>query len=81
MKGIEKFYVIKNVLENYFLKKGLIVSFIPKYNDGVGSGAHAHISLWKDGYNISGDLYTPYKISGAFESFMAGLLNHHNALV
>lgn len=59
----------------------MIVSFVPKFNESAGCGAHAHVSLWKDGNNISGDMYTPYKISRAFESFLAGVLHHHDALV
>ena len=68
------------MLSKHFQKKGILVNFLPKPNDGVGSGAHAHLSLWKDGESASGDKDAPYAISGVFNSFLAGLLKYFPAL-
>ena len=68
------------MLSKHFQKKGILVNFLPKPNDGVGSGAHVHLSLWKDGESASGDKDAPYAISGVFNSFLAGLLKYFPAL-
>ena len=77
--------IAKMVIRKHFEKKGLITSFIPKPNEAMGTGAHAHLSLWKcDGKNlpsnISGDEFSLYNMSEAFQSFTAGILHHYQAL-
>lgn len=59
----------------------LTASFMPKpFQELSGSGAHIHLSLWKDGNNIfySGDPGKPYNDTARF--FIGGVLKHIHAL-
>jgi glutamine synthetase len=58
----------------------MIVCFLPKSSEDSGNGCHIHMSLWKDGKNITGDKSRKYGISEAIESFMAGILSQYSAL-
>jgi glutamine synthetase len=57
------------------------VNLLPKPNDGVGTGAHAHLSIWQDGKSATGDSSKPFGLSDAFNSFLAGILKYYPALV
>jgi glutamine synthetase len=53
---------------------GWIASFLPKpFADQAGSGCHLHLSLWKDGENLSSQKPSPDSVNG---HFMAGILEH-----
>jgi glutamine synthetase len=60
---------------------GLIASFMPKpFPHSSGSGAHLHLSLWRDGKNL---LYDPNGEKGLSEfgrHFIGGILAHLQAL-
>ena len=62
------------------------VSFLPKLDkDQAGIGAHLHLSLLKvDGVsvplNVTGDEFSMFKMSEAFQAFTAGILHHYPAL-
>ena len=61
MKSIDNYFITRLVLKKHFEKKGMLVSFLPLTREkDVGTGAHAHISLWKRGENISGDITDEY---------------------
>ena len=73
---------VRGVAETQF---GLIASFAPKpFEDGVGSGAHIHFSLWSNdgttnlmyGADAGDRLLSPLG-----RSFVAGMLDHLPALV
>ena len=54
---------------------GLRASFAPKpFLDQIGSGAHLHISLWRDGANLFHDQARPGGLSELGGHFVAGLL-------
>jgi glutamine synthetase len=54
---------------------------MPKPQDGVnGSGLHANLSLWKDGYNAFADNSDPQGLSTVASGFAAGLMEHINAV-
>ncbi|ONK70939.1 uncharacterized protein A4U43_C04F3070 [Asparagus officinalis] len=61
-------------------KHGVVATFVPKYYlDDIGSGSHAHISLWKKGENVfmgSEESKSPHGMSKIGENFMAGVLHH-----
>ena len=63
------------------LKHGYATTFLPKpFLHAAGSGAHLHLSLWRDGRNI---LPNPEGLGGLSPeglSFIAGILNHLPAL-
>ena len=57
------------------------MTFMPKpMEDQMGNGAHVHMSLWKNGKNVTGSKKTQNMMSTEGESFMAGILKHLDAL-
>jgi glutamine synthetase len=61
------------------LQYGLQASFLPKlFSDKSGNGTHLHLSLWKDGVNL-----TPGEqgLSEIAAYFIAGILHHLPALL
>jgi len=53
--------------------------FYRYFPDDIGSGSHAHLSLWENGRNVfmgSAESKTPYGMSKIGEHFMAGVLHH-----
>jgi glutamine synthetase len=61
---------------------GLIASFAPKpFPDQAGSGLHAHMSLWRDGRNVTHDATLPLGLSRTGRAWVAGLLAHLPALL
>jgi len=53
---------------------------LPKVGNYAGNGAHSHISLWKNGFNIIGEAGNNYGLSKEGESFIAGILKNLNIL-
>ena len=63
-KTLDDYYLSREIITQHFRKKGLIASFLPKpFANSMGNGAHIHLSLWKNGKNITGDLTTEHQIS------------------
>lgn len=61
---------------------GLITSFVPKvFAERTGSGAHLHISLWRNGNNLISDSAHPTTLSSEALAFVAGILHHLPALM
>jgi glutamine synthetase len=61
---------------------GLIASFVPKiFADRAGNGAHLHLSLWRDGQNLTADPARPDQLAAETASFVAGVLLHLPALM
>lgn len=53
---------------------GWIATFLPKpFSEQAGSGCHLHLSLWKDGQNLSQEKPGPESLNA---HFMAGILEH-----
>jgi glutamine synthetase len=73
---------VRETLTNYYRRKGLRAVFIPiASKEGGGNGCHVHLSLWKDGKNVLGDMNKKYGLSDAGQNFIAGILHHYKALV
>lgn len=54
---------------------GIMPTFMAKWNAKLpGSSGHIHQSLWKDGENIFYSPDEPYRMSQAFQSYLAGQL-------
>lgn len=63
-------------------RHGLRVSFAPSVVAGhVGNGGHLHISPWRDGENLLAGGEHRYGMTGAGESFLAGILANLPALL
>lgn len=50
MKTLDDYFIAKEIITQHFKKRGLMTTFIPKpIANEAGTGAHVHISLYKDG--------------------------------
>ncbi|MGY3438930.1 MULTISPECIES: glutamine synthetase family protein [unclassified Marinovum] len=57
--------------------QGFAATFLPKYrHDKVGSAAHVHQSLWRDGENAFFDADRPLGKSELMDHYMAGLIKY-----
>ena len=64
------------------LKHGILSSFLPKiFPEQPGSGCHIHMSLWREGENITHDKNGMWELSKEARHFVAGVLNHLPALM
>jgi glutamine synthetase len=65
-------YMVKAIAE----KHGLRATFMPKpFANLTGSGAHVHVSLWKDGKNIFDDGNDGLGLSRQAYNFIGGVMN------
>ncbi|HEY1570115.1 MAG TPA: glutamine synthetase family protein [Pseudonocardiaceae bacterium] len=63
-------------------RHGLRVSFAPQVvPDGVGNGGHVHLSVWDGDRNLCSGGTGPFGLTGAGESFAAGILARLPALL
>jgi glutamine synthetase len=68
---------VRDTVRGVALAHGLRASFAPKpFLDQIGSGAHLHVSLWRDGANLFHDQARPGGLSELGGYFVAGLLEH-----
>lgn len=81
MRSIDNYYMAKEILACYYAKKGYYACFLPKVFSDCSNGAHTHMSLWKDGKNVTGEKNGRYGLSQDFEYFLAGILKSLNVLV
>lgn len=79
-KVLDDYFIAKEVIAQHFRQKGLLATFLPKPQaDGMGNGAHIHMSLWRNGANCTGSKSTPHQMSLEGEAFLAGILRHFDA--
>jgi glutamine synthetase len=58
-------------------QQGFAATFLPKWHhDRVGSAAHVHQSLWRDGRNAFYDADAPLGKSKVMDRYMAGLMKY-----
>jgi len=63
-------------------RHGLMASFVPKvFVEQAGCGAHLHLSLWKQGTNITGKSGRGPTLGREASAFAAGILEHLPALM
>lgn len=69
--------IAKHAVKEIAHMKGHAASFLPKWRaDKVGSAAHVHQSLFKDGTNVFHDADAPHSMSGTMKSYVAGLIKY-----
>ena len=69
--------IAKNAIKEIAWQNGHAASFMAKYHHSkVGSSAHVHQSLWKDGSNAFYDPADKRGMSAVMKSYMAGLLKY-----
>jgi glutamine synthetase len=65
----------KHAVKEIAHQQGYAASFLPKWtHERVGSAAHVHQSLWKDGANAFHDADRPHGKSALMDHYMAGLI-------
>ena len=73
---------LRDTVRGVALAHGYRASFAPKpFLDQIGSGAHLHLSLWRDGRNLMHDPDQEEGLSAAGRAFVGGLLGHLPALL
>ena len=82
LKAADQQVVFRETVRAVAAQHELIASFVPKIlPDKAGSGAHLHISLWRDDHNLVPDPQRPGAISSEAAAFVAGVLHHLPALM
>jgi glutamine synthetase len=78
---LDGYYLAKEIIALHFKQRGMVVTYLPKPTpEEMGNGCHMHISVWRDGKNITGDPSNEYMFSKEGEHFMAGILKNYDAL-
>lgn len=78
----DTFVLVRETIRAISLRHGLRASFSPKVEvEGVGNGAHVHLSLWADGNNVMTGDDGGFGLSRTAASFSAGILDRLPALL
>lgn len=78
----DTFVLVRETIRAVTARRGLRATFAPKVlADGVGNGAHVHLSLWRDGSNAMADGTGRYGLTVPGEAFAAGILARLPALL
>jgi glutamine synthetase len=73
---------LRDTVRGTALVHGYRASFAPKpFLDQIGSGAHLHLSLWREGRNLLHDPAQPGGLSDTGRHFVGGLIEHLPALL
>ncbi|WP_428815176.1 amidohydrolase family protein [Streptomyces albus] len=74
--------LVRETVRAVSLRHGLTALFGPVVDpDGVGSGAHVHLSLWREGRNLCAGGTGPFGMTPECEAFLAGVLRQLPALL
>jgi len=69
--------LVRHTIKAVSARHGLRATFSPKVlADGVGNGAHVHLSLWRDGENLMSGGEGTFGLTRDGEAFTAGVLAH-----
>jgi glutamine synthetase len=74
--------LVRETVRAVSVRYGLTASFAPVVDpDGVGSGGHVHLSLWRDGRNLCAGDEGPFGMGRECEAFLSGVLRELPALL
>ncbi len=80
LKSADNQIMFRETVHGVAMNHNLKASFMPKiFAEQAGNGCHLHLSLWRDGQNITGDGNN--QVSTITQHFMAGILNHLQGLM
>jgi glutamine synthetase/predicted TIM-barrel fold metal-dependent hydrolase len=80
MRAVDTLVVFRETLRALGAEHELVPCLLPAvFADTSGSGTHVHMSLWRDGANVTSGGGDP--LSPGTRAFMAGLLEHMPALL
>jgi glutamine synthetase len=72
----DTFVLVRETIRAVSQNHGLRATFSPKVlADGVGNGAHVHLSLWRDGDNLMAGGEGRFGLTPAGDGFAAGILS------
>jgi glutamine synthetase len=78
----DTFVLVRETIRAVSQNHGLRATFSPKVlADGVGNGAHVHLSLWRDGDNLMAGGEGRFGLTSDGEAFAAGVLSRLPALL
>jgi glutamine synthetase len=78
----DTFVLVRETIRAVSQNHGLRATFSPKVlADGVGNGAHVHLSLWRDGDNLMAGGEGRFGLTPDGEAFAAGILSRLPALL
>jgi glutamine synthetase len=78
----DTFVLVREIIRAVSQNHGLRATFSPKVlADGVGNGAHVHLSLWRDGDNLMAGGEGRFGLTSGGEAFAAGILSRLPALL
>ncbi|MDQ3733810.1 MAG: glutamine synthetase family protein [Actinomycetota bacterium] len=78
----DTFVLVRETIRAISLRHGLRASFSPKVlADGVGNGAHVHLSLWSADENVMAGGNREFGLSPTGAAFSAGILDRLPALL
>ncbi|MDQ7850388.1 MAG: glutamine synthetase family protein [Armatimonadota bacterium] len=81
LQAADRQVLFREVVRGVAARHHLVASFAPKpLADKAGSGAHLHLSLWRQGQNALYDPADPLSLSEEGYWFIGGLLEHLPAL-
>jgi len=81
LKACDNQVIFRETARGVARNHGVVASFMPKpFQNLAGSGAHIHLSLWKDGQNLFYDRAGQFYLSDTARCFIGGILNHIRAL-
>lgn len=63
METLDNYFMAREAIKAVLRKYSLLTTFIPKSSPITTNGAHVHISIWKDGKNITTNSDSPTKMS------------------
>ncbi|MCP2342801.1 glutamine synthetase family protein [Actinomadura rupiterrae] len=82
LAAADTFVLVRETIRAISHRHGMRASFAPMVTtDGVGNGAHVHLSLWRDGRNLMSGGDGGYGLTPTGESFAAGILSRLPALL
>lgn len=82
LSAADRQVAFKETVRAVAMQHELKASFLPKiFADKAGSGSHLHVSLWREGVNLTPAADTPGELSPTARQFIAGVLDHLCALL
>lgn len=82
VSAADTFVLVRETIRAVSARYGMRASFSPKVlAEGVGNGAHVHLSLWRDGTNLMTGGEGPLALTGTAAAFTAGVLGRLPALL
>ena len=82
LRAADNQVLFKETVKAVARKHGMFASFMPKpFQDKSGSGAHIHISLWKNGRNVLYDEAAECGYSEIAKQFIGGILENVEAIL